>query len=222
MEATRAVEKLTDTHSEMIDGAIGTSEPLLTLIWEARYPNLGRTKGGGGSGDVLDVTAMTIYENIDGIVRSWLAHFREHSTGDLLPLVQRLHQVLQAEHAGGRLEDEERMFGMFGQWVQQIEDHFDPPKVYEITGVCPECEAERIPEGDEPGEGERDERPLKWAVRVDIKPGRAIIPECHSCGEMWAGQTRLIELSESMETEIDWVALRELTGQKVDVPENSH
>lgn len=216
MDATdRAVTRLTEEHTELIDGAIGTSGPLLMLIWEARYPSLGRTKGGGGTGDVLDVTAMTIYENIDGIVRSWLAHFREHSTGDLIPLVQRLHQVIQAEHAGGRLDDADRMFSMFGQWVQQIEDHFDPPKVYEITGPCPECEAERIPEGEEPEEGERDERPMKWALRVNIKPGRAIIPECHACGEMWVGQARLIELSESMDSVIDWVALRELAGDTV-------
>lgn len=205
MESTeRAVERLTQAHTELIDGAIGTSGPLLTLIWEARYPNLGRTKGGGGTGDVLDVQAMTIYENIDGIVRSWLNHFREHSTGELLPLVQRLHQVLQAERAGGRLDDEDRMFAMFGQWVAQIEDYFDPPHEYELTAPCPECEAERIP---------NDEGALKWAVRVPVKVGRAVIPECHACGRMWAGRDELTNLAEAMGVEVDWVKLREITGE---------
>ena len=75
MEATaRSVVRLTEMHTEVIDGAVGESAPLLDILREARYPNLGRTKGGGGNGDVLDMQAMTMYENIDGIVRSWVAH----------------------------------------------------------------------------------------------------------------------------------------------------
>lgn len=204
MEATaRAVEKLTEEHSEVIDGAIGTSGPLLELLREARYPNLGRTKGGGGSGDMLDVAAIAMYENIDGGVRAWLAHFREHSVGDLIPLTKRLHTVLVTEDAGDRLEDRDRMFGMFGHWVDQIENHFDPPHEYELTAACPECRAERIAGNDES---------LKWAVRIPVRVGHALVAECHACGRMWVGRDDLTELAEQIGDVVDWVALRELSG----------
>lgn len=213
MEATeRAVVRLTEPHTELVDGRVGESGPLLEMLREARYPNLGGTKGGAGKGDVLDVQAMTMYENIDGIVRSWLNHYREHTTGDLIPLTRRLYQVLRTEDAGGRLEDRDNMFSMFPQWVAQIETFFDPPKVYELTVPCPECQAGRIPEGDEPREGERDERPYKWAMRVPVKLGHAVIAECHACGRMWAGRDDLTELAELTGVEVDWVKLRELTG----------
>lgn len=203
METARAVERLTEHHSELVDGAIGECDPLLVMLREARYPNLGKTRGGGGTGDVLDIQAMTIYENIDGIVRSWLSHYRQHHTGELIPLVKRLHETLQAEQAGDRLDDPERMFAMFGQWVAQIDDFFDPPKEYELTAPCPECDAERV----ENGEGL-----MKWAVRVPVKVGRAVIPECHACGTMWAGRDELTDLAEKMGVEVDWIKLRELTG----------
>lgn len=200
MEATsRAVEKLTEEHSEVIDGAIGTSGPLLELLREARYPNLGRTKGGGGSGDMLDVAAIAMYENIDGGVRAWLAHFREHSVGDLIPLTKRLHTVLVTEDAGDRLEDRDRMFGMFGHWVDQIENHFDPPHEYELTAACPECGESHA----EDAEGQR-----KRAVRVQVKAGRALIAECHNCGTLTVGQDALTSLAERMGIDVDWVAIR--------------
>ncbi|MCW2287023.1 hypothetical protein EDF60_1674 [Leucobacter luti] len=209
-DTERAVERLTEIHTEMFDGAAGISAPLLELLREARYPNLGRTKGGGGSGDMLDTQAVSMYENIDGIVRAWLAHFREPHAGELVPLTRRLHEVLRAEHAGGRLEDAEKLFSMFPQWVAQIDDYFDPPKEYELTAPCPECEAERIPEGEEPKPGKPDERPYKWAVRVPIKVGRAVVAECHACGRMWGGRDQLTQLGEAMSAEVDWAQLREL------------
>lgn len=209
MEATaRAVVRLTEEHTELVDGATGTCGPLLLMLWEARYPNLGGTKGGAGTGDILDLQAMTMYENIDGIVRSWLNHFREHSTGELIDLTKRLYVVLQAEHAGARLEDPDRMFSMFPKWVAQIEDYFDPPKEYELTADCPECGSGRIA---------NEDGAMKWAVRVPVKIGRAVVAECHACGRMWAGRDDLTELAEAMDIEVDWIKLRELTGDTLDV-----
>lgn len=211
-DVERAVERLTAEHAEVIDGAIGTSGPLLELLKEARYPNLGKTKGGSGSGDVIDFQAVAMYENIDGIVRSWLHYYRMDHKGDLIPLVLRLHETLKAEHAGGRLDDSEQMFSMFPKFAAQIDGFFDPPREYELTAPCPECEATRIPEGDEPKPGKPDDRPLKWAVRVPVKPGYAVIAECHACGRMWAGRDDLTELAEQMGLTVDWIALREATG----------
>ena len=54
---------------------------------------------------------------------------------------------------------------------------------------------------------------MKWAVRVPVKVGRAVVAECHACGRMWAGRDDLTRLAEEMDVEVDWVKLRELTGE---------
>lgn len=212
-DTERAVERLTEIHAVTVNGAIGHCGPLLEMLYEARYPNIGRTKGGGGTGDILDMKAVTMWEAIDGGVRAWLDHYRQPYGDDLIAATKRLHETLKGEHAGGRLEDPDHMFAMFPTWVQRIEDMFDPPREYELTEKCPECEAEHILVGDEPAEGERDERPLAWAVRMEVKEGRALIAECHACGRMWAGQDALVRLAEAMGLDVDWVALREFAGR---------
>lgn len=216
IDVERAVERLTTAHVEMIDGIAAQCEPLLVMLREARYPNLGRTRGGGGNGDVLDMQAITMYENIDGIVRSWINHYRVRAEPELTDAVRQLHDIINTEYAGDRLEDPDRMFGMFGIWVQQIEDRFDPPHEYEITVPCPaivadsgeKCGAERIPIGDEPEPGKPDDRPHKWAVRVQVKTGRALVAECFSCEAIWVGDKALGELAEAMGVVVDWVAAR--------------
>ncbi|MGR4009168.1 DUF7341 domain-containing protein [Leucobacter sp. 1207-22] len=224
METTeRAVTRLTETHTVPVHDTFGECPPLLEMLREARYPNLGRTRGGGsGTGDMFDVKAVEMYETIDAGVRAWLNHYRQDSTGDLLDATKHLHSTLKAEEAGGRLNEAERMFAMFHTWVHRIEDHFDPPGEYELTGACPECGAEKIPEGEEPEPGQPDERPMKWAVRIQVKPGRAVIPECHACGKMWVTRADLTALAEGIKAEVEWVALQELTGEVVDIPVDSH
>lgn len=194
-----SVTRLTETHPVKVGDATGECEPLLEMLRQARYPNLGRTKGGGGGGDVFDVKAVEMYETIDAGVRAWLDSLREHSTGDLIPLTKRLYQMLKAEDAGGRLEDPERMFAMFPTWVGRIEDHFDPPHEYELIAVCPDCGESHA----EDTEGQR-----KRAVRVQVKAGRALIAECHACGTLTVGQDALTSLAERMGIDVDWVAVR--------------
>ena len=198
-----AVTRLTEPHTVMVGETPAECGALLVELREARYPNLGRTKGGGGGGDVLDMKAVTMYETIDAGVRAWLDHFRQPQSGDLVEATKRLHGILKAEHAGGRLEDPERMFDMFPTWVQRIEDMFDPAREYELTAACPECGTEHAIDG---------EGCQRWAVRIPVKDGRALVAECHECGAMWAGHNQLTELAEQMHIEVDWVALREFVG----------
>lgn len=211
-DVARAVERLTEEHTELIDGHAAVSDPLLKVLWEARYPSLGKgSAAGGGDGMLLNTQALTIYENIDGLVRSWLTHYREHSTGDLMPLVKRLYEVLKTEDAGERLEDRERMYGMFQHFVQQIEDNLDPPSEYELTGACTECGQTHAKSNDQPHVKEGEEQ-YKRAVRVTVRPGHALVAECYSCGKLWAGHDVLVGLAESMGAVIDRVALRELVN----------
>lgn len=207
-EARRALKKLTEkVPVGWSRGREVTYGPLLEELRLARYPNLGRTKGGSGASDPIDMKAVTLYEHIDGVVRSRLNDLRQHSTGELIPLTKQLFEAFKAEDAGGRLEDGERLFALFTQWVSQIEDLFDPPKEYELTADCPECATGHVADAD---------GGLKWSVRVRVKIGRALVAECHACQKMWVGQADLTDLAESMDVEVDWVKLRELTS---DTPE---
>lgn len=195
-----AVTRLTETHTITVGDQAAECGALLIELREARYPNLGGTKSGGGTGDLLDMKALTMYETIDAGVRSWLDHYRQTQPADLTDAAKRLYETLKAERAGGRLDPDDPLFAMFPTWVQRIEDMFDPPREYELTSACPECGTEHAT-GEDGGQ--------RWAVRVPVKEGRALVAECHECGTMWAGQDRLTELAERMQIDINWVALRE-------------
>ena len=71
-----------------------------------------------------------------------------------------------------------------------------------------------------PGSGggriENGEGALKWAVRVLVKPGHALIAECHACGRMWAGRDDLVELAERMAVEVDWVLLHAVENESIE------
>ncbi|QIK63853.1 hypothetical protein G7068_12110 [Leucobacter viscericola] len=210
-DTDRAVERLTEAHAVTVNGNIAMSGPLLEELRQARYPNLGRTKsGGGGGGDLLDMKAFNLYETTDADVRAWLNHYRQPQPDDLLEATRLLHNTLRAEAAGNRLDDPDRMFGMFHTWVQRIEDLFNPPREYELTEACPVCETEHV--------ADKDGCQL-WAVRVPVKEGRALVAECHHCGTLWAGHDQLTNLAESMQINVDWVALREFLGLPQNQPQ---
>lgn len=204
-DVERAVERLTETHTVHHEGSEYECTALLEQLRDARTSSIG-AGGGGGSGDggLINVAAFTMWEQIDGVARAWLQEFRRDHTGELADVIRRLPGVVQAEHANGIITDTQReeLDAMPNQWVAMIEDLFDPPSQKELTAPCPEC-GQRYYEHDDTRQA---------AVFIPVKKGRAIVAECRCCGAMWATEAQLLELAEGMGIEVDFEALRELTG----------
>ncbi len=201
-DTERAVERLTQNHTMHLDGTEYECTALLEQLREALTSSLG-AGGGGGSGDggLINVAAFTLWENIDGVARSWLREFQTEHTGELTSVIQRLPTTIQAAHANGHIDDDlrERLDAMFGQWVAMIEDLFDPPRVKELLAPCPKCGERYHDDGDT----------RRAAVIIPVKAGRAIVAECRSCGGMWGTEADLIALAAGMGIEVNFVALRE-------------
>lgn len=208
MEATaRAVEILTEPH-RMLAEQQDDNDPLITQLKEARYPSLGRTKAGAGSGSPIDHKAIALYEYIDGTVRAWLNYYRHSDKGELIDLIKELHQVILTEDAGDRLDNRERMFWLFPNMVTQIEEYFDPPSEHELMEPCPECGTAYIFDG----EGREEDQERSHAVRVRLKRGHALQAECHACRKLWVGETELTRLAALMGASIDWDMIKLLLG----------
>ncbi|MBK0420171.1 hypothetical protein JD276_14130 [Leucobacter sp. CSA1] len=198
------MERLTETHTVHYDGAEYECGPLIDQLREALTSSLGAGSGGGGSSDggLLNLGAFTLWEHIDGIARGWLRSFNLDHRGTLEDVISRLPRTIQAEHANGTIDDDlrERLDAMFGQWVAQIEDLFDPPHQKELTAPCPECGERYHVDGDT----------QRAAVVIPVKRGRAVVAECRCCGAMWATETALVGLAEQMGIEVDFTALHSL------------
>lgn len=201
----RAVERLTETHTVHLDGAEYECEPLLKQLREAMTSSIGAGSGGGsGDGGLINVAAFTLWEQIDGVARAWLLELERFRGDDLPGVIKRLPAAIQAAHANSILTDDQReeLDSYPARWVALIEDLFDPPHTKELTAPCPQC-GERFHE---------DGDTRRAAVIIPVKRGRAVIAECRCCGAMWATETQLLELAEGMGIEVNFAALRELTG----------
>ena len=202
----RAVERLTVEHTVHLDGNEYQCEPLIAQLREAISSSLGAGSGAGSgqAGGLLNTAAFTLYEHIDGIARGWTESLGWTGKGFLELHVLELPDLIQAAHARGDIDDDlrERLEAMFGQWVYQIEDLFDPPHEKELTAPCPTCGERFHIEGDT----------QQAAVVIPVKRGRAIIAECRCCGAMWATETDLLALADGMGIDVDFVALRELAN----------
>ncbi|QIK62361.1 hypothetical protein G7068_03400 [Leucobacter viscericola] len=214
--AARAVERLTQVHEVSLGDRQAVADPLLSMLWDARYASIGAggTRG-GGDGSMLNYKAFDLYEEIDGYVRAQLNEYRQPHTGDLLQLVPKMLATVQAELAGNRIEEDyaERLLAKFDQWVWKIEDLFDPPHEKEITVNCPDC-GERYHATTTYERRGNEDVPIttvQAAIRIPVKAGRALVAECHCCGRMWATQSDLIELAQAVGHEVDFVALHAAT-----------
>jgi hypothetical protein len=131
----------------------------------------------------IDVGALTLLEEIDGMVRSWLLDFgarpgRLVSTGEALRSWFVFFQAGQREP-----EVVSRHEGRVWGWVQQIEDVVDPPTVEEVTRPCPSCGVRRTVQGS--GEDAVSVSALRAVWRAS--GAAASFAECRACGRKWLG-----------------------------------
>lgn len=166
--------------------------PLLDWLREAIANNVGGSGGGKQARErtPLDVGAFTLYEDIDGRVRSWMLELGARPGNDLSPAqVLRSWYVLWNQYTPSEpivLAYANTLDG----WVQRIEDVIDPPKRIEITAACPMCGQEwmniglKLDDGtDDPNDVER----VRVLVAVERENMHESFAMCRACDRVWTG-----------------------------------
>lgn len=180
-ELSRVVGELTRDHVRTVGELAGVEPPLLRLLQVAIAADTSGASGGAGrskNGAPLDVTALTLWEEISGVVdehwpgRGNLAQAGTH-------LIDRLtmwtNQVAFTDDAVHLLE-------MCDYWRGQIRDLLEPPKQAALRGVtCPACKCSTIAKMEE--DGTKSYSPA-LVVHLSETPVRA---ECIPCGGTWFG-----------------------------------
>jgi hypothetical protein len=176
-----------------------TDPPLLDQLAAAVTSNIGGTGGGKQARErtPLDIGALTLYEMIDGRIRSWLLDLGAKPGGKITPTdLLRTWYVLWAagQHPDGL---DARHTSILESWATLIRDRLDPPKRIEIQDLCPLCGKEWMNVGlkmadgkDDPNDVERV-RVLNAVEREQIQDSYAI---CSSCSTVWVGVSRMRQL----------------------------
>ena len=158
------------------------------MLEQLRHAISNSLGAGGGAGKSarertpLDVGAFTLYEDIDGRVRSWLSEAGKDAAAHSTP-----GEALRAWFAvWTRYEQPDGLVHSFANilhgWKQAIDDILDPPTKQEITAPCPVCGQMWVTVGK--GEDQESVRAL-WAVwreNQDLSFGT-----CRACDKVWHG-----------------------------------
>lgn len=172
--------------------------PLLDRLRMAVVSSVGGTGGGKQARErtPMDVGAFTLYEDIDGRVRSWLDSMGERHPG--LSAVEALRRWYVLWIAQPRTDDTKASYAStLDGWAGQIRDKLDSPKRIEITAPCPSCGEEWVNIGlklengeDDPDDVERV-RALAAVERETIDESYAM---CAACKSVWMGVGRMRSL----------------------------
>lgn len=179
-----------------------TDPPLLDWLRDAIANSMGGSGGGKQARErtPMDVGAFTLYEDIDGRVRSWVNDLGGKPGKDLTPT-----QILRSWYVLWNVGNpSERMVAAYAHilegWVQAVNDILDPPKRIEITAPCPVCGQEWINVGLKLADGSDDPNDLE-RVHVLIAVERESIHEsfamCRACDRVWTGtgEMRLLRIA---------------------------
>ena len=211
----RAVEALTKPWNDVLSPQeTGTGRyqaidypPLLDMLRSAVSSSLGRT-GAGRSPDaernVMNLAAFSLWEHIDGVVRSWLLQLsKQRRKTELKEAVSDLAGMVTALRASNQMDEHTflRISGQFASWRTRIWEMFDPPVVKSITGPCPAC-------------SESTYFTLDGAKQTALIAyyWKGIQPEakCQRCGERWSGERELLDLGYHIGASVDEGALHEM------------
>lgn len=170
--------------------------PLLERLRLAVVSNLGGNGGGKQARErtPMDVGAFTLYEDIDGRIRSWLSELGERlpASATAAEAIRRWYVLwLSSSRAEAASFDRARTIDA---WTAQIRDKLDSPKRIEITAPCPSCGEEWVNIGlkledgsDDPDDVERV-RALAAVERETIDDSYA---SCAACRTVWMGVGRM-------------------------------
>lgn len=195
----RAVEQLTQSHTEYTDGHMVEWPPLIEWLESSVTEIISRAGSGGGNGIPINEDALLLLDRCRKRSRMMCAALYLTPSGDLIYDVQQAWKTAQAERAGGRMDDRqwESITAEFADWVLRIQAEDTRPRRLEVVAPCPSC-GERYVYLEGRDDDGRDvfvltdpsgTLPRKAAVVVEFSEGRAAVSECRApdCGQMWAG-----------------------------------
>lgn len=192
----RAIERLTQPHTETTDGHIVEWPALIDWICDAVTEQVAR--GGTGSGDgrsPINEGALAILNRIkrDTIkLRAWL-YMTPKANGVKTDLAEAWATACEYR-AKGELDDEAwlHIIDRTEAWVSDIEAEWDDrPRRMELAVPCPACGERWILDTTSPREPKR-----RSAVVIEYAEGRAPVAECRTegCERMWAGWGEVAKL----------------------------
>lgn len=181
--------------------------PLLDMLNEAKSSTSGQSGASRslqGERNILNLTAFSLWEHIDGTTRAWWQELsKSRCPSELKEALTKLAGVLEAAHATGQVKESQyaHIQEMFPRWRKKVWELFDPPVIKELKGECPNCsESVHID-----GEGKRGPALVAFYWK-------GIHPEakCQCCGEHWVGEAQLISLGKVLGATQDEEALKEM------------
>lgn len=183
---------------------------LLTELRGGIHGEIGRTEPGRGQAAHerlgLNLQAFELYEDITGRIESFhkaVTGNRRRATPE--ETLRAWYVSYRAFFMSGHFQEghARRVIRQLEGFVKRIRDHFDPPRVKELTGACPAegcgLEVTKSASG-------ATQSALYVAYRADE---RASV-RCRACGSEWAGERTLLELGYYLRANVDEAALREM------------
>jgi hypothetical protein len=173
------IHALTRDHLTTTPLGPAAAPPLIRQLEAAIRPN----KGGGGSGgskpgDVIDMTALALWEEIAADIG---IHTQE---AGLTPRQNRIEALQQWEMMDSDDDWAEFLTHVTQDWIDRIQALLSPVRPYKPSQPCPSCGLRFHGEDNQPplnvhylGQDGKITHPHQWRM------------ECNACGSEWEGKT---------------------------------
>lgn len=220
----RAVERLTQDHTEHTDAGATEWPPLITWLEQSVTEMVKRGgAGSGGAGIPIDFEALRLLDSIKKDVRRIRKGlFMFGRTPELIEAVKTTWEAAKHDREHGKIDDTEWEIinDTITGWAASIEgEQSTRPRKMELIVPCPRCghrwiqDHIKIDGVDVPDpNGER-----KAAVVIEFGEGRAPVAECRvaDCEAIWAGWKQVGLLGVTVGAEQN-LAILEAAGIKLD------
>jgi hypothetical protein len=181
---------------------------LLAQLRQSIHSSLGKTEEGRSSAEghnALNITAFTLYENIDGLIRS----HHSYLTGATIKAdPERLLTLWYIEFANqcraGKISDLvlARTKTMLAKWIRDIQNLYDPATMKELIGECPNCDQRYF--------FDQNEEVLRSALYAHYRADNTPEAQCRCCGAQWYGAKELRDLGYHIGATVDEDLLLEM------------
>lgn len=140
-DTERAVVRLTEPHTEWVDGKPVERSPLLVELADSATAQNKRGSGSGGAGIPINLGVLALQDLIRGRLTRLRNYLNLTPTKDVLPGTREAWAYAKDERAGARINDEawQRIEDEFPDWVRRITEEVSPPATTEILTACTNC-----------------------------------------------------------------------------------